>query len=258
MTQDRSSRNACRDPRHTPIPLASEPAWSQLRQIAIQGLDEPLVPMSLAPAPVKVFPAYARLGIPGAINECYVREGVYRRVLAAARSLPQGVGLIVLDGWRPWRVQQYLFETLMEAIRGNHPDIAEDELLERTREFVAEPSTSPTGPSPHLSGGAVDVTLCDEDGLPLPMGTLFDEAIPASHTAFYEAKKAPSATEREVRDNRRLLYHTMAAQGFTNLPSEWWHFDFGDQLWAHYGGHPQALYGPAELDTIENRWRRQL
>ena len=49
-----------------------------------------------------------------------------------------------------------------------------------------------------------------------------------------------------------------AEQGFTNLPSEWWHYDFGDQLWAHYGGHGQALYGPAELDTIESRWRRQL
>ena len=44
---------------------------------------------------------------------------------------------------------------------------------------------------------------------------------------------------------------------FTNLPSEWWHYDFGDQLWAHYSGNGVARYGPAELDTIENRWRRQ-
>jgi D-alanyl-D-alanine dipeptidase len=50
----------------------------------------------------------------------------------------------------------------------------------------------------------------------------------------------------------------MHQQGFTNLPSEWWHFDYGDQLWAYYGAHPHAHYGPAELDTIENRWRRQL
>ena len=253
-------RHPCAHP-ETPamaIPLSAEPSWAQLRQIPIQGLDEPLVPMSLAPSPVKVFPAYARLGIPGAINECYLREGVYRRVLAAARSLPDGVGLIVLDGWRPWRVQQYLFDTLMEAIRGNHPDIDEAELLNRTREFVAEPSTRADAPSPHLSGGAVDVTLCDADGLPLPMGTLFDEALPASHTAFLEHKATLTDDERAARDNRRQLYHAMTAQGFTNLPSEWWHFDFGDQLWAYYGGHDQALYGPAELDTIENRWRRQL
>ncbi|WP_445010846.1 M15 family metallopeptidase [Vreelandella stevensii] len=56
----------------------------------------------------------------------------------------------------------------------------------------------------------------------------------------------------------RLLYDAMRQQGFTNLPSEWWHFDLGDQLWAHYGGHPHARYGPAELDTIENRWRRHI
>jgi zinc D-Ala-D-Ala dipeptidase len=39
------------------------------------------------------------------------------------------------------------------------------------------------------------------------------------------------------------------------LSSEWWHYDFGEHLWTHYGGHTEAHYGPAE-DTIENRWRR--
>ncbi len=142
--------------------------------------------MSLAPPPVKVFPAYARMGIPGAVNECYVREGVYRRLLAVARTLPEGLSLLVLDGWRPWRVQQYLFETLQATIQANHPELDEQELLGRTREFVAQPSTEPTAPSPHLTGGAVDVTLCDTDGLPLDMGTLFDEAVPASHADALE------------------------------------------------------------------------
>ncbi|WP_243737176.1 M15 family metallopeptidase [Halomonas ventosae] len=55
-----------------------------------------------------------------------------------------------------------------------------------------------------------------------------------------------------------MLYHAMRGAGFSNLPSEWWHYDFGNQLWAHYGGHPQAHFGPAQLDTIEERWKRQL
>ncbi|WNK18969.1 M15 family metallopeptidase [Halomonas piscis] len=241
--------------RHTtPIPSMKEPDWATLTHIPITGSSERLVPVSLAPPPVRVFPAYARMGVPGAVNECYLREGVYRRLLAVARSLPAGLTLLVLDGWRPWRVQQYLFETLSEAIRDAHPGIDEEALTRRTREFVSLPSTSLEAPSPHLTGGAVDVTLCDAaDGLPLDMGTRFDEAVPASHAAALESRPPSTA-----RDNRRLLYHAMRAQGFTNLPSEWWHFDYGDQLWAHYRGESQALYGPAELESIENRWRQSL
>lgn len=242
----------------TPIVERPEPNWPVLSRIPIQGSDEPLMPLSLAPAPIKVFPVYAKQGLPGAVNECYVREGVYRRLLRVARSLPEGMGLIILDGWRPWRVQQYLFDTLQEAIRAHHPELDQEELLTRTREFVSVPSRELDAPSPHLTGGAVDVTLSDADGLPLDMGTLFDEAVPASHTAYFETLKDLTETQRQVRDNRRLLYSVMREAGFTNLPSEWWHYDSGDQLWAHYGQHERAIYGPAELETVESRWRRQL
>ncbi|NWN82563.1 MAG: M15 family metallopeptidase [Halomonas sp.] len=241
-----------------PIVEQPEPDWPVLSRIPIQGSDEPLVPLSLAPAPIRVFPVYAKQGVPGAVNECYVREGVYRRLLEVARGLPAGMGLIILDGWRPWRVQQYLFDTLQEAIRGHHPGLDEQELLARTREFVSVPSYEPGAPSPHLTGGAVDVTLSDADGLPLDMGTLFDEAVPASHTVYFETLAAPTAQQQQARDNRRLLYSMMRNAGFTNLPSEWWHYDSGDQLWAHYGQHERAVYGPAELETVESRWKKLL
>ncbi|WP_447555062.1 M15 family metallopeptidase [Vreelandella sp. EE22] len=239
------------------IPSHPAPDWPQASALPIVDNGERLLPLSLAPAPIRVFPAYSRLGIPGAIDDCFVREGVYRALVAASRSLPEGIGMIVLDGWRPWRVQQYLFETLQEAIAYRHPELNDAALLARTREFVSVPSVEAASPSPHLTGGAVDVTLCDDIGVPLDMGTLFDEALPASHTAYFE-KGDLNALEQRARDNRRLLYHAMSAQGFTNLPSEWWHFDLGDQLWGHYSDKRTVHYGPTTLDTIENRWRRQL
>ncbi len=239
-----------------PIPHYPAPDWEHVNRLSIRDNGERLLPMSLAPAPIRVFPAYARLGIPGALDECFVREGVYRALVAAARRLPSGLGLIVLDGWRPWRVQQYLFETLQLAIRDRFPDLDEKALLLRTREFVSLPSQDAAAPSPHLTGGAVDVTLCDADGVTLDMGTLFDEAIPASHTAYLE--RSLEHHSLDARDHRRLLYHIMTEQGFTNLPSEWWHFDRGDQLWGHYQEQSEVTYGSAALDTIENRWRRQL
>ncbi len=240
------------------IPHREEPVWETICEIPITNDEEPLVPLSLAPSPIRVFPAYARLGIPGAVPECFVRESVYRKLLAAARDLPAGLGMVVLDGWRPWRVQQYLFETLQEILHSRHPELSESELMIRTREFVSVPSRDPSAPSPHLTGGAVDVTLCDADGLPLDMGTMFDEATAISHTDHYERQGVNDSREAKALEHRRLLYRTMLGQGFTNLPSEWWHYDFGDQLWAYYGGHDRAHYGATELDTIENRWRRQL
>jgi len=77
------------------IPSHPAPHWEQLRGTPIKDNGERLVPMSLAPAPISVFPAYARMSIPGAVQECFVREGVYRALLAAARSLPDGIGIIV-------------------------------------------------------------------------------------------------------------------------------------------------------------------
>ena len=242
---------------YPPIPSLPEPVWSQVNNLPIQGCESELVPMSLAPPPVAVYPAYSKLGIPGAVAECHVRPEVHRRLLQAARNLPKGLSLVILDAWRPWRVQQYLYETLFEAIRAQHGDLGDERLLERTREFVSLPSRDPAAPSPHLTGGAVDVTLCDENGLQLEMGTAFDEAVPASHSDYYERYAPIDDTQRRARDNRRLLHHAMSKAGFTNLPSEWWHYDYGDQLWAWYCGEPAALYGPTELQGIEDRWRRQ-
>lgn len=241
-----------------PIPHAGEPDWAKVNGIPIMECDEPLIPLSLAPLPIKVFPVYSKQGVPGAVGECYVRETTYRHLLEVARSLPNGMGLVVLDGWRPWRVQQYLFDTLYESIRSHRSDLNEDELTIQTREFVSVPSRSQHAPSPHLTGGAVDVTLCDVDGILLDMGTAFDEPVKESHTVALEALTAPTERQRIARDNRRLLYNAMTDQGFTNLPSEWWHYDCGDQLWAYHGGREAACYGPTEVETVVDRWRKQL
>lgn len=48
---------------------------------------------------------------------------------------------------------------------------------------------------------------------------------------------------------RRLLYHTMLAAGFINYSEEWWHYSYGDRLWARtFGKTP--FYGFAEEDAV--------
>lgn len=51
--------------------------------------------------------------------------------------------------------------------------------------------------------------------------------------------------EAEALDNRRLLYHIMTSQGFTNDLEEWWHFDFGGQFWGKISGK-RSIYSGRE------------
>ena len=72
------------------------------------------------------------------------------------------------------------------------------------------------------------------------MGSGFDEFTDRTHTAYYEINDGGDRS-RTIRENRKLLYHVMTESGFTNLPSEWWHYDYGDRFWAYYTKQP-ALY----------------
>ena len=229
-----------------PVVAAPDVDWSKAGRIPIDRNDEPLVQVCPSRSSISVISSYANQGIPGAISSCYVRQGVYDRLISVARTLPSAYRLVVLDAWRPFSVQQHLFDTLFESIRASHPEFNDTELRNRTLEFVCLPRREEDSPSSHLTGGAVDVTLSDADGHLLDMYTQFDEAVPESYTVFLERYEKLKPKQRRARDNRRLLYWAMLEQGFTNLTSEWWHYDFGDQLWAYYSGKERAFYGVAK------------
>ncbi|MGU1277064.1 M15 family metallopeptidase [Pseudomonas aeruginosa] len=239
------------------IPVRPEPDWHAVAGIPIVDAGTPLEALGLS-REFSVWPAYHKLGIPHAIPECHARGEVFERLLRVAAALPGGVRLVVLDAWRPFAVQQYLYDSLSSALAAHYPRAGEAELERLTRQFVSPPSSSREAPSPHLTGGAVDVTLCDAQGRWLDMGSAFDEAVPASYTAYFERLAEPDTRQRRVRDHRRLLYHAMLDAGFSNLPSEWWHYDFGDQLWAWHTGATQALFGPVQLQAMDALWRQQL
>jgi D-alanyl-D-alanine dipeptidase len=94
----------------------------------------------------------------------------------------------------------------------------------------------------------VDLTIIQESGAPLYMGSLFDDVTELAHLDRFEAldETAFSYSEQEARGNRRLLYWLMTEAGFSAHPGEWWHYSYGDQMWASKTGAPAALYGLAE------------
>ena len=60
------------------------------------------------------------------------------------------------------------------------------------------------------------------------MGTKIDELRDESESDYYSKR----SEENIYKINRNLLLDVMSYAGFTQLPTEWWHFSYGDQIWA--------------------------
>lgn len=117
---------------------------------------------------------------------------------------------LVLDALRPQRVQQQLWD----ALAGTDLQM-----------YLANPVRG----SIHSYGMALDITILDEHGHELDMGTGFDDMTELSHPALEEGfLVAGQLTEAQVA-NRRLLREAMAHAGFVGINTEWWHFDCGNR-----------------------------
>lgn len=185
----------------------------------------------------------------GAIDALLVRESVGRRLQSVnARLAAAGLKLYVFDAWRPRAVQAYFHEVWMPAqVRARSPDFTDAQVLAEVERYWAAPSQSPAHPAPHATGGAVDLSIVWNDGEPLFMGSLFDDASEIAATDYFERELSEeSFSFAEARANRRLLYWLMLEAGFANHPDEWWHYCYGDQMWAALKGERAALYGLAE------------
>ena len=181
---------------------------------------------------------YPILGMDNAECDCFVRIEVYELLKKAAGNLPNGYRFRILDAWRPFALQKELYEDYSLDITDQF-GLAEKTEADRNafiRKFVTDPVCDKDVQPVHTTGGAVDITIIGPDGNGLDMGSGFDEFSDRTYTAFYEA-----SDNENIKNNRRLLYNIMTGAGFTNLPSEWWHYDYGDRFWAYYNKRP-ALY----------------
>ena len=218
-----------------------------LRCLPIRESDDKLVPLSLCPDKIIVSPQYYIQGIDGSLSEGYARAGLYRKLIDAAAALPTGYRFVIYDCWRPLKVQQTLFDIQKDEIKEENPGLPDEDIFKKTREYVAPPSRDAARPTPHNTGGAIDLTIADEKGLALDMGCEFDNSTERARTVYFEerfkAGNKMTAKDVEAMRNRRLLYHIMTNAGFTNYVEEWWHYDYGDQNWAWCSKKSEAIYG---------------
>lgn len=168
----------------------------------------------------------------------HLRTGVVRRLLAAQRELPGGIRLLVVEGFRPPALQRRYFDQYASTMRAAHPDAPETRIRELTSAYISPPEVAP-----HVSGGAVDLTLCTDDGVELPLGTEVNATPEESAGA---CRTAAANIDAEARAHREVMGRALTAAGFVNYPTEWWHWSYGDRYWALPTGGP-ARYGPTEL-----------
>ena len=169
----------------------------------------------------------------------HLRSGVADRLDAAADALPAGLQLLIIEGYRPPRLQREYFDSYLRSLRSSRPDDDQEELRMLASRYVSPPEIAP-----HSAGAAVDLTLCTEDGQELDLGTSVNANPEESNGACYTGH--PSVGE-DARSNRAVLAAALGKAGFVNYPTEWWHWSYGDRYWAMTTSAPTAIYGPSLL-----------
>jgi zinc D-Ala-D-Ala dipeptidase len=125
---------------------------------------------------------------------------------AHRRLRSEGYGLLVFDGYRPWRVTRLFWDLTPPA----------------KRDFVANPAKG----SKHNRGCAVDLSLYDlATGREVEMPSPYDEMSERASPAYRGGSE-------EQRAHRDRLRRAMEREGFAVEPNEWWHFNYRD--WRAY------------------------
>src|SRR5947209_36194 len=126
-------------------------------------------------------------------GECWLHRAAAERLSRAVDlARPLALRLRVFDALRPVEAQWALWRA--------RPD----------PEFLADPRRG----SPHSRGVAVDLSLIDAAGLPLEMGTGFDDLRPLAHHGSL-------AVSPEAQRNRALLLGLMTAAGWDLYRNQW-------------------------------------
>lgn len=166
-----------------------------------------------------------------------VREGVCRRLIAAQAHLPAGLRICWVEGHRNPRLQEQYFNNYRGRLEELDPHLSDADSYLLASRYVSPPAIAP-----HVSGAAIDLTLCDSEGNELDMGTPVNASPEDSHGACY----FDAAVSVEARSNRAVLAKALEEVGLVNYPTEWWHWSYGDRYWALATGASAAIYGPID------------
>ena len=183
---------------------------AQLEQIGLQNVAKEIPGVEVYMVYATPYNFMGRVLYEG-LDEAYlVPEAVekLRKANELLRKKRLDLHLVVYDAARPRSIQQLMWNVVENT---------------ELQDFVANPNKS--GGGPHNYGVAVDVTLVDCTGHPIPMGSEYDYFGDRSRVDLEaELIERGEITHRELL-NRQLLREIMTEAGWLVEPSEWWHFN---------------------------------
>ena len=194
--------------------ILSEPSCVYEKTMAQQGLVEvqQSIPGILVELKYATTDNFMHKNVYGCLQKAYLQKEVVARLKKAQDYLSAshpGYHLLIYDATRPLSKQWDLWNALPQyspKVRSN---------------YVANPAEH----SIHNYGSAVDLTVADEQGRPLDMGTPFDFFGEMAYPSREKALLASGKLKKEAYSNRLILRKAMIHGGFMPIEYEWWHFN---------------------------------
>lgn len=157
---------------------------------------------------------FVKKNVYGDLKKAYLQPEMAKRLAKASlllKNIKPGYQLLVYDAARPNAAQYVLWDALDDL---KIPEASKSQ-------YVANPKIG----SNHNFGCAIDLTVVNEKGIPLDMGTPYDFFGPLAYPrAEQDMLKQGKLTTKQIA-NRRILRDVMVKSGFIVNTTEWWHFD---------------------------------
>lgn len=139
----------------------------------------------------------------------------------------------LFEGLRDIATQKQLFDTLLDNIKRENPQLSHEEAYAQTSKFV---SPYINNVPVHSTGAAIDIHLWS------------NKKQDYCHMGRFNSSKdgAPTFSENiseQQKLHRLLLLVTATRAGLTNYVYEFWHFSYGDRYACYWRGQDHALYG---------------
>jgi zinc D-Ala-D-Ala dipeptidase len=145
----------------------------------------------------------------GAFRKAFLHRDAavkFRKAVDLLNQEKPGWKFIVFDALRPRSVQWIMWDRVKDTPQ---------------RKYVANAGIG----SPHNYGMALDISLADEKGREVDMGTGFDSFSPVSEPKLEDESIKEGKLTRQQLENRLALRRVMTEAGFLQLSHEWWHYD---------------------------------
>lgn len=147
----------------------------------------------------------------GDFDKAYLQKDVAEKLVMAQKYLNKinkGYRLIIYDAVRPKSIQQYMWDSSGISYYDKIKYLA-----------------NPVYGSLHNYGCAVDLSILDDKGKALDMGTPYDYMGIGAGSENETALLKDGKFSRKQIDNRKLLRKVMEHAGFYNVQTEWWHYN---------------------------------